>query len=1723
MGKFFKKKPVLVYLVCVFIKTYGFSLNWTENTKQHFEDGFFYRSTVTADGKLKVKQWDDWWNTAWPQRIPIEINNLNNPEELLDYQIWFIFNSSALVSAGKLDSTGSSIRITASDGKTLLPFWVESWNIVSSTGSKIWVRVPRIPADSKTYIYMYIRNTSTNSVSNRDAVFDLYEDWESGRIRSRTFWSETGWILGGNANFEIHTSTDLIYNFKTQSNENFNVFEGHYAVRSGLITHSQNLFLQTILDLNYPARIEFYWACFSEGSNYDYLSFYIGAVEQGRIQGEAGWTFAAFYLPSGINNLRWEYKKDPSGTTHYDRGFLDKIVVRKYNSLFDSQIQQRVTLQSIEEYSPYYRYAEYYSEVFDTKGENTLVVFASWTEVLNGQTVKIYARSSDEYFTILSTYPRFTVTERTNIFNPAGILPAGRYLQYKVEFYTNGTTTSEVSDINFTYLPLPLRAYEFNGVALSSTSIKWSWVNRATYYIDGYIIYSSTRQYNKDGRYLVVTSTSEGILARLPSSATYWIEENLQPNTQYGRYVVAYTTTIVAFGGNASRSITGRDEPRYVYTLALSPSCKPERYEMTTIPPYYRFVEISTGVWYNTKEFSFTSAFSTGPGRVAYYRYVFTTTSTWNDSEAYVWYPNSSTYITGGGEQILERPILELFATKNSDNWYFQVKSYNGDNLESGYQIFGPFWFNGCPAQITDLVAVRGKFEEGKIVLNWTAPTDDAEVGNLIGAKYIIKYRIAGIIDTDEKFDSIVPVVTSTGMVQGIIEISTTTQAGNKETFVVSGLVPGLTYWFAIRVVDNNNNKSLVSTNISSIYYLRARSSKVSKIEFVTPSYTFYAGDVSAKIEVRLLDEDGDEIKTKFGGECDLLTTSSKGRFSLDGVNFGISKLNILPNTSRGVFYYMDEQSGNPEITVDEVAAIYYWNGSQGWMSSSQIHEILPGKAVTFRVIPQDGNYNCQIVVDKPVYIEAVDKLGNRAVDFEGVVVVTTSFNGLFIFPYSVTFTLADQGRVNAVLRNYYYAGASSITVFEVVNQDYKKIIFSDFYNGYLIGSKGILKATSEGGIRWFTKIYRDETAKALNGIAVHENLGVLCGKNGLVIISTNSFLTYDEKNVSSVDLNDVVFVDSTTLVVCGSGGAILKSTDCGKSFHTISSPINVSLNSIVFVSSTTGFICGDNGKLIKTTNKAISFEEISTPVSNNLYGMKFLDEQTGFICGSSSILLKTEDGARSFISVTVSTENISLYGVDFLTSQIGVVCGSSGKVFITTNSATSFYDISPKEAQNEIFYSIKMLDLNKIIVVGSNGSVYFTADRGINWRKIVMHGFSPQEYLWNATVISSIQPRASKVIQGRANQTIATLGIRYAYPSAVTTKINKLTVRKLGTLPDEYITSIKLGELGTASFINGVAEILLPSQPIIRYTTSYFDVQIDLSPEAPLDTTFALMFDFGCINVAQGIQFGRNNLPYITYKDTSTLEYLVVVPPVVNVYIIDIDTSTYLRTYTGFQKTKILEQGDSGVIIKIGLTTDRSISPFRKLRVNLSGDNLRDEDIKVVKLYVDYPFIEENMVSSSTFKGGIAFLDFKKEQIISDKATSYFYITAEISPDASYSRDLTEVNFLFKIDISTSYFLLDHEGVNTISSRLTYLQKEITSTKTRIEISKDIVYVRILPEIAARIPEKVYQSERVIFLPLGISVGKRGLGVASADWSRLRIDKSTQASDSYTRFDRSS
>ena len=89
----------------------------------------------------------------------------------------------------KAQSNGGDIRFTASDGVTLLPYWIESWNAGGSSAS-LWVKVPSIPTTGAT-VYLYYGNSSATSASNGNTTFDFFDDFSSGSIDT------TKWTVGG--------------------------------------------------------------------------------------------------------------------------------------------------------------------------------------------------------------------------------------------------------------------------------------------------------------------------------------------------------------------------------------------------------------------------------------------------------------------------------------------------------------------------------------------------------------------------------------------------------------------------------------------------------------------------------------------------------------------------------------------------------------------------------------------------------------------------------------------------------------------------------------------------------------------------------------------------------------------------------------------------------------------------------------------------------------------------------------------------------------------------------------------------------------------------------------------------------------------------------------------------------------------------------------------------------------------------------------------------------------------------------------------------------------------------------------------------------------------------------------------------------------------------------------------------------------------------------------
>ncbi|MEM3407886.1 MAG: DUF2341 domain-containing protein, partial [Nitrososphaerota archaeon] len=124
---------------------------------------------------------------------PISINYLDGTENLTDFQILVIFDSSELISKSKMKPDCSDIRFYDSDGSTELSFWLEDGCNTNET--KVWVRVPEIYPHSTKIIYLKYDNTS-ESASNPYTTFDFFDDFDGNMLNSSKWYSQNS--SGGN-------------------------------------------------------------------------------------------------------------------------------------------------------------------------------------------------------------------------------------------------------------------------------------------------------------------------------------------------------------------------------------------------------------------------------------------------------------------------------------------------------------------------------------------------------------------------------------------------------------------------------------------------------------------------------------------------------------------------------------------------------------------------------------------------------------------------------------------------------------------------------------------------------------------------------------------------------------------------------------------------------------------------------------------------------------------------------------------------------------------------------------------------------------------------------------------------------------------------------------------------------------------------------------------------------------------------------------------------------------------------------------------------------------------------------------------------------------------------------------------------------------------------------------------------------------------------------------
>jgi len=267
---------------------------------------------------ISLPVYAQWWDTNWKYRVPITIKE-NSGSNLTNYQVNITINTQALISAGKMRADCGDIRLTylyPNGTEVEIPYWIES-NTCNTQNTKIWVKVPSIPANGQVTIYMYYGNPSATSLSDPKNVFYFYEDWESGSVNN-TIWTVT--TTGGGTAGVTNTAA----------------YQGNYSFYTNLGGKNQQTTLSTnsgVVSCPMTCRVDFYWEM-PTANQINSLSFSIdGTTKASSTTAITSWTLvSATNIAAGTHTLTWSAStKNKAGASL--TAYIDYIIVRGYASV----------------------------------------------------------------------------------------------------------------------------------------------------------------------------------------------------------------------------------------------------------------------------------------------------------------------------------------------------------------------------------------------------------------------------------------------------------------------------------------------------------------------------------------------------------------------------------------------------------------------------------------------------------------------------------------------------------------------------------------------------------------------------------------------------------------------------------------------------------------------------------------------------------------------------------------------------------------------------------------------------------------------------------------------------------------------------------------------------------------------------------------------------------------------------------------------------------------------------------------------------------------------------------------------------------------------------------------------------------------------------------------------------------------------------------------------
>ena len=185
----------------------------------------------------------------------------------------------------------------------------------------------------------------------------------------------------------------------------------------------------------------------------------------------------------------------------------------------------------------------------------------------------------------------------------------------------------------------------------------------------------------------------------------------------------------------------------------------------------------------------------------------------------------------------------------------------------------------------------------------------------------------------------------------------------------------------------------------------------------------------------------------------------------------------------------------------------------------------------------------------------------------------------------------------------------------------------------------------------------------------IDDSVGLVVGDYGTILRTTDAGSTWETvSSGTTVHLSCVGWLSRSSAIAAGFSGTILRTGDAGRHWAPVSSGITLPLAGCAGWDSLNALVAGYNGFILRTTDGGISWTvAIQQPGSNHL-GVSYADSLTVSVSGSYGRILRSTDGGitwtwRSFGTFTIND-------VDFVDSLNGIAVGNGGNIVLRTSDA---------------------------------------------------------------------------------------------------------------------------------------------------------------------------------------------------------------------------------------------------------------------------------------------------------------------------------------------------------------------------------------------------------------------------------------------------------------------